>query len=403
MSDITTLEYSTLKVPYEIVNKKFRVAQKTLDRETARVSDVVNEVDSVLKKPNVFVRDLNPVVDNLIEKIRNMKRKMSEVVADEVEVISILKHSVDHLKIGLNNDDSVALRKWRSIRIDRMLIDYFLRVGYYKTALKLAENDSLESLTNVSIFMRAREVEKSLLNHETTKCLEWCHDNRSKLRRLKSTLEIKVRQQEFIEMIRQGLCREALRYASRHFSHVDKDLWPDLLPVMGLLIYRENTKIEAYKSLFAPDRWVQLMKDFRVENARLYHLSKSSAFAACLQCGISSMKTAKCVQRQNSAEPKGFDESNLLKSREKDCPICCDEVRELAAPLPCAHATQSRLICAYSGEPLNENNPPMVLPNGMAYGHNSLMAIMAENNGRIVCPRTKDVYEFEQAKRVYVM
>lgn len=33
MADIKSLEYPTLKVPYEMLNKKFRTAQKNIDRE----------------------------------------------------------------------------------------------------------------------------------------------------------------------------------------------------------------------------------------------------------------------------------------------------------------------------------------------------------------------------------
>lgn len=40
----------------------------------------------------------------------------------------------------------------------------------------------------------------------------------------------------------------------------------------------------------------------------------------------------------------------------------------LAAPLPMAHCSQSRLFCSISGLPLNEHNQPMMLPNGHVYG-----------------------------------
>ena len=36
--------------------------------------------------------------------------------------------------------------------------------------------------------------------------------------------------------------------------------------------------------------------------------------------------------------------------------------------LPYSHCTQSRLVCYMSGSPLNENNHPMMLPNGYVYG-----------------------------------
>lgn len=59
--------------------------------------------------------------------------------------------------------------------------------------------------------MVSKEVEQSLANHETTKCLAWCHDNRSKLRKLRSTMEFNLRIQEFIELVRQDKRLDAVR------------------------------------------------------------------------------------------------------------------------------------------------------------------------------------------------
>ena len=50
------------------------------------------------------------------------------------------------------------------------------------------------------------------------------------------------------------------------------------------------------------------------------------------------------------------------------CPVCSKHFNELAKTLPFAHHSQSYLICALSGEPMNEHNPPLVLPNGYVYG-----------------------------------
>lgn len=50
------------------------------------------------------------------------------------------------------------------------------------------------------------------------------------------------------------------------------------------------------------------------------------------------------------------------------CPVCSKHFNELAKTLPFAHHSQSYLICALSGDPMNEHNPPLVLPNGYVYG-----------------------------------
>ena len=59
------------------------------------------------------------------------------------------------------------------------------------------------------MFLTAREVEESLGRGELAACLAWCHDNKSRLRKLKSSLEFQVRLQEFLELVKAGSKLEA--------------------------------------------------------------------------------------------------------------------------------------------------------------------------------------------------
>ena len=63
---------------------------------------------------------------------------------------------------------------------------------------------------NADVFTTAWEVEKSLEKKEFDKCLSWCQENRSRLRKLKSTLEFSLHIQQFIELVRTGKRIEAV-------------------------------------------------------------------------------------------------------------------------------------------------------------------------------------------------
>ena len=56
--------------------------------------------------------------------------------------------------------------------------------------------------------------------------------------------------------------------------------------------------------------------------------------------------------------------------KSSECPVCSHPLNTLGSSLPFAHCAQSRLVCPISGHVMNENNPPMVLPNGYVYGEN---------------------------------
>jgi macrophage erythroblast attacher len=89
--------------------------------------------------------------------------------------------------------------------------------------------------------------------------------------------------------------------------------------------------------------------------------------------------------------------------RNNQCPVCQSPLNELAACLPFAHCSQSRVICYIGGKALNENNQPMMLPNGFVYGEEALTKMARENDGQIVCPRTKEIFSFSDAEKIYVM
>ena len=410
MTDIRSMEHHTLKVPYELLNKKFRLAQKVLDREASHVQAAANDLEKALKQEHEDSPmqqnqpNLTELLITLEERLMQLRSKSHEAVSEEVEVGQCCKRRVDHLKegcqsayssliegsIGTANEHSQA---WRKTRLDRMLVEHFLRSGYYDSAIGLAQTAGIQDLTNINLFLVAKDVEEALTRQDTSKCLAWCHDNKSKLRKMKSTLEFNVRLQEFIELVKKREKLEAVKHARKYMSPNTED--PDQLSIIqkgcALLAFDDpNTQIRPYRDLYREDRWQSLIEQFRAENYRLFQLSNQSVFAAALQAGLSALKTPQCYR------PAASD-------RNYECPVCQNPLNQLAAPLPFAHCSQSRLICYMSGKPLNEHNVPMMLPNGYVYGEQALTKMARENDGNIVCPRTKEVFSLSAASKVYVM
>ncbi|KAH7639064.1 macrophage erythroblast attacher-like protein [Dermatophagoides farinae] len=409
MSDIRALEHQTIKVPYEILNKKFRMAQKNIDRDASQVQSSIAELEKMVNKSKDRIDDtdkngnasnddhepvtigrINELLVGVVNKLSVLKRKSIESITDEINVANVCKRRLDHLKeYYLIN----IIAQWKRKRMDRMLVDHCLRAGYYETGIQLAECSEIENLTNIDIFLVCKDIESSLARHETARCLAWCHENKSKLRKIKSTLEFSLRQQEFIELIRSEQRVEAVRYAQKYFSNLEDlggiSISNDLLRVMGLLAFQSTIHVEPYKSLFDLNRWQQLIQQFRQENFKLYQLTNASIFSITLQAGLSSLKTPQCYRKDGN--------------RNNECPVCSEGLNKLASSLPCAHCSQSRLVCFISGEPINENNQPLMLPNGYVYGEKSLRKMADENDGKVICPRTNKSFNFKAIEKVYVM
>uniref|UniRef100_A0A2R8ZGK6 Macrophage erythroblast attacher n=1 Tax=Pan paniscus TaxID=9597 RepID=A0A2R8ZGK6_PANPA len=314
----SSCEDTMAPVPYETLNKRFRAAQKNIDRETSHVTMVVAELEKTLSGC--------PAVDSVVSLLDGV-----------VEKLSVLKR---------------------------------------------------KDLVNIEMFLTAKEVEESLERRETATCLAWCHDNKSRLRKMKSCLEFSLRIQEFIELIRQNKRLDAVRHARKHFSQAEGSQLDEVRQAMGMLAFPPDTHISPYKDLLDPARWRMLIQQFRYDNYRLHQLGNNSVFTLTLQAGLSAIKTPQCYKEDGS-------------SKSPDCPVCSRSLNKLAQPLPMAHCANSRLVCKISGDVMNENNPPMMLPNGYVYGYNSLLSIRQDD--KVVCPRTKEVFHFSQAEKVYIM
>lgn len=393
ISDIKAMEHPTLKVPYEILNKKFRLAQKNIDREVSHVQTSVNDLEKTVNQiaPKPTIGLITNMLSDVVTKLTVLKRKAEESIGDELDAAMVCKKRLDHLKDYVRGTNEAALNHWKKKRLDRMLVDHFLRCGYYDTACKLALHSQIEELTNIGLFMVMRDVEESLNEHKTDRSLTWCYDNKSKLRKNKSNLEFNLRQQEFIELVRKDRRLDAVRHARKFFNIPDLNEAQknDLEHVMGLLAFHPDTTIEPYKSLFDESRWKSLINQFRDDNFILYQLSSTSIFSVVLQAGLSSLKTLHCYKKDGEKNP--------------DCPVCSELLNKLAMTLPCAHCSQSRLVCYISGKPLNEYNHPLMLPNGYVYGEEALKKMASENDGKIICPRTRAIFDLKDAEKVYVM
>lgn len=67
----------SLQVPYETLNKRFRAAQKNIDRETSHVTMVVAELEKTLSSFPV-VDSVVSLLDGVVEKLSALKRKVRD-------------------------------------------------------------------------------------------------------------------------------------------------------------------------------------------------------------------------------------------------------------------------------------------------------------------------------------
>ena len=66
-----------------------------------------------------------------------------ETIQSEIESTRSIKRRVEHLQ-EVEGYSEKCLPLWQKTRLDRMLVEYFLRAGYYNTAIRLARHSNIE-------------------------------------------------------------------------------------------------------------------------------------------------------------------------------------------------------------------------------------------------------------------
>jgi hypothetical protein len=76
----TAMVYAKMfQVPYELLNKRFRSSQKTVDRESSYLTTVTTNFSARISDSSnkVTVGEANTMLDNVVQRLQSLKRKVT--------------------------------------------------------------------------------------------------------------------------------------------------------------------------------------------------------------------------------------------------------------------------------------------------------------------------------------
>lgn len=386
--EIKALEYTTLMVPYMQMQQKLELNCKMTKELIDRImKNLVTFKPSDILLSSGVVRYLG----QLLQLLYNLKAE-SKQNEEIIKMARKIKYRVNYLKTPITDNSSFFFQDtayfWKHTRINRIIIDYLYRNSYYVTAIKLAHNTGIDKLINIKMAVYAHNLELSLDQHKTEKCIVWCAENRRFLKKIKSDLEFKLHLQNFVELVRANKFSKAVKYSRSKLSLFKKKHSNDIQVAMTILAYPQDSKLDCYNHFFGEQRWVDLKQQFKHDYHQFYGLFNRSILELVLPIGLSVFKTTECY--------------NTSKRKNQLCPVCNESMNVLAADLPLSNISQSKLFCRINGKQLDENNVPYMLPNGNVYGETGLKEMSNKFAGYIICPVTKEIYAWDELKRVYV-
>ncbi|XP_019453489.1 PREDICTED: macrophage erythroblast attacher-like [Lupinus angustifolius] len=378
LSESLKLEHQFLRVPFEQFKKTIRSNHRALEKDISAVISTVNVVAASDLSPDDAVNHLN----SLISRLQGLKRKLEEGNRAENIQAQRCRARIDHLESA----DAENMSEWNNTRLNRILVDYMLRMSYYGTAVELAECSKIQDLVDIDIFQEAKKVIDALQNKDVSPALAWCAENKSRLKKSKSKLEFHLRLQEFIELVRAENNLEAVKHARTYLAQWGATHMKELQRVFATVAFKRDTEYAIYKVLFEAKQWDFLVDEFRQEFCKLYGMTLEPLLNIYLQAGLSALKTPNCYEDDCP----------------KEDPLSQEPFRKLATPLPYSKQNHSKLVCYITKEIMDTENPPQVLPNGYVYSTKALEEMAKKNNGRIICPRTDFVCNYTEVIKAYI-
>ncbi|CAN0550780.1 unnamed protein product, partial [Ectocarpus sp. 12 AP-2014] len=109
--------------------------------------------------------------------------------------------------------------------------------GHSEAARELSEEAGIQDFVTIELFERAKEVEAAIRAKDLGPALRWCEDNSSRLRKLESKLEFRVRERAFLEMVRANKKEKAVQYARDYLQPHAANHQAEVQRDMGTLVF----------------------------------------------------------------------------------------------------------------------------------------------------------------------
>jgi macrophage erythroblast attacher len=181
-----------LRLPYELLRKNFKSAQRVVERERDAVlgslRDAANASMAGSEAPDMTLEN----IDSMIGRMNGLKRKLEALQAEEQSIHSRTRKRIAHLNqlYRISSLIDPKYQEWSSIRLNRLLVDFLIRNGFSESAKVLAQEKDIEELVDIDVFQQCQRIVESLRAGNTTECLAWCQENKQTLKKIKVTVSI---------------------------------------------------------------------------------------------------------------------------------------------------------------------------------------------------------------------
>jgi macrophage erythroblast attacher len=138
VTEIMKLEFQLLKVPLEHLKKTLRSSQRTAEKE---LSAVLADISTVTAAQTAAAPPVSSLT-SLVCRLHGIKRKLEESSRAEAEQVQRCRARIEHLEEFVPQCQCNS--NWNNTRLNRVLLDYMLRMSYYDSASLLAHYANIQ-------------------------------------------------------------------------------------------------------------------------------------------------------------------------------------------------------------------------------------------------------------------
>jgi hypothetical protein len=181
-SVLDAFDRSLLRVPLLVLDDHLKLVKKRVDRLIQLCESLVDiDVSYTLMMLQDCNNKTRSILSRLNARVVHLEQVHNSSGQDSAEV------------------QSAAL----NTKLHRIVVDFLLRNSMFQSAKSIYTQAGFRDLVDVDVFSLLLSVLPALRNrHDCQPALDWCVEHRSKLRQLGNSLELQLRIQQFVELLK---------------------------------------------------------------------------------------------------------------------------------------------------------------------------------------------------------
>ncbi|KAK9097052.1 hypothetical protein Sjap_022549 [Stephania japonica] len=364
------MELSTIRDAFDHVSKKQKLCssktEEIIDQISLEIKQTIADLDSF--GYSISPDDYKSILTGLSVRLSEMGA-LNHLDASQKEVNAGMSKCLKLLEKYFIPDISKA---YRSVDYDMHTVNQIVACHFYRQGMfDLGDcfiNEAREPEANTlrSPFLELYQILEAIGFRNLQPALKWAASNRERLMQSGSTLEMKLHQLQFMEILQKNK-EDALKYARNFLAPFASLHMAEIQKLMACLLWAGRLDCSPYAELLSPTHWEELPGELTRQFCSLLGHSYGSPLSVVIEAGAQGLPTLLKLVHVMAAKTREWQEM-------KQMPVPVELGREFQF--------HSIFVCPVLREQGSEENPPMLMPCGHMLGKESILKL-SKNGSRL--------------------